>query len=222
MKRIFTLTFLILIVIYSYGQGVSFSYLIPKNGEIAAPISPFSIRGIGIGKIVGIETGGSFYFIPGLPAKDLPFKSKESIFGSQYAFLVPLQAFLNIPIKRARIKFLAGGFGWYTISPKINNGNLDKALRGYTSWDVVTSDYQFENKIGWGLIGGFEIEFQITKNAALSFQTQYLNGHAKAPMTGSYAGGNIGNPISSVDADFTEAKASIEGLEISIGVSLLR
>lgn len=209
-------------VTYSYTQGVSFSYLIPKKGEIAAPISPFSIRGIGIGKIVGIETGGSLYFIPGLPAKGLPFDSNKAIFGSQYAFLLPLQAFLNIPISRARIKFLAGGFGWYNISPKINNGNLDKALRQHTGWDVLTSTYQFENNIGWGLIGGIEFEFQITKNAALSFQTQYLNGYVNAPMTGSYAGGNIGNPISSVDVDFTEAKASIEGLEISIGVSLLK
>ncbi|MFT6856035.1 MAG: hypothetical protein ACJA0X_002012 [Cyclobacteriaceae bacterium] len=222
MNKLFFLIFLLLITYQSYSQGVAFSYFIPKNGEIAAPISPFSIRGIGIGKTIGIETGASFYFIPGLPAKDLPLSTTESIFGPLYTFLIPLQLFLDIPMGPARLKFTGGGFSWYNLAAKINNGNLDKALRKHTDWDVVNSDYHFKNQIGWGLISGLEIEFQITKSAALSIQTQYLKGSTKTPMKGSFSGGDLGGNITTSTLDFTKAKASLEGLEISIGISLIK
>ena len=82
----------------SLAQGVSFSYLIPKNGYLTAPVSPFSIRGLGVGDVIGIETGATLYNIPGLAMDDLPFDYNRPLIGPHFAALVPVDIYLKIPM----------------------------------------------------------------------------------------------------------------------------
>ena len=77
---------IVLLVIYifmltpvkSQEIGMSFSFFFPKNGYFSTPISPFSIRGIGIHptNFFSIETGFSLYRMSGMNVINLPFESK--------------------------------------------------------------------------------------------------------------------------------------------------
>ncbi|HEY8512790.1 MAG TPA: hypothetical protein VIL31_12610, partial [Cyclobacteriaceae bacterium] len=51
--------------------GLSFSYFLPKNGYFSTPISPFSIRGVGVDitNFLAVETGASLYRMSGLNVK---------------------------------------------------------------------------------------------------------------------------------------------------------
>src|SRR5687768_12900178 len=73
--------------------GLSFSYFLPKNGYFSTPISPFSIRGLGVdlNRYIAIETGASLYRMSGLNLKGLPFESKSPLIGPNFTILVPLE-----------------------------------------------------------------------------------------------------------------------------------
>jgi len=73
--------------------GLSFSYFIPKNGYFSTPISPFSIRGLGVdlNRYIALETGASLYRMSGLNVKDLPFESKDALVGPNFTILVPAE-----------------------------------------------------------------------------------------------------------------------------------
>ncbi len=49
-KKISCIALLLLTTVAVHAQefGLSFSYFIPKNGYFSTPISPFSIRGLGV------------------------------------------------------------------------------------------------------------------------------------------------------------------------------
>ena len=85
--------FLYLIPNQARSQGVSFSYLIPTNGYISAPVSPFSLRGIGLefGDYLGVTTGGTLYYMSGLSMEDLPFANDKPFTGPHFSVLVPAQ-----------------------------------------------------------------------------------------------------------------------------------
>ncbi len=215
MKKLL-LTFIISSLTYiGYSQGVSVSYLIPKNGYLSAPISPFSIRGIGIGNIVGIETGATLYSIPGLAMEDLPFTYNKPLVGPHYSVLVPIQLFVKIPTKVINVKFLAGGFLWLNINPRINEGNMDRALRAYESWKVANTDFELKTKLGRGLMAGVEFEIKVNKQFSITAETSYLLGGATSSLKGSYAGGNTTIETKSFDTD--DATMLIQGMEISVG-----
>lgn len=217
MKKLIFLLALIIASISAHGQGVSFSYLFPKNSKIAAPISPFSIRGIGIGEKAGIETGATLYFIPGLPIDQLPFSSEKALMDTHYAILSPVELFFRIQLGKTIFKGMAGGFGWWSILPKINEGNLDRAIRSYENWDVANSNFELKNKLGFGWIGGFELEFKVSRKFSLTTEIQYLSGKSNAAISGDYAGGNIGESIETKSLPTTKGQTLLQGLEISIG-----
>src|SRR5688572_30393330 len=102
--------------------GLSFSYFIPKNGYFSTPISPFSIRGLGVSlnRFVGIETGASLYRMSGLNLKDLPFESKDPLIGPNFTILVPVELVLGIKSNRVEFDIKAGGFFFYGLGNKIN------------------------------------------------------------------------------------------------------
>jgi hypothetical protein len=83
MKKLLFLFILVIISITTQAQnvGLSFSYFIPKNGYFSTPISPFSIRGVGVdlNKYIALETGATLYRMSGLNMKGLPFESKSPI-----------------------------------------------------------------------------------------------------------------------------------------------
>ena len=99
--------FMLLLFIFSGAQaslaqnvGLAFSYFIPRNGEFSTPISPFSIRGIGvdINRFIALETGVTLYRMSGLNVIDLPFESiKFTILVDHETYSFPIARFLCAP-----------------------------------------------------------------------------------------------------------------------------
>ncbi|XOV90838.1 MAG: hypothetical protein ACFHWX_11575 [Bacteroidota bacterium] len=212
---------LITVCLRSQGQGISFSYLFPTNGYLSAPVSPFSLRGVGLDfGLVGIESGFTLYSIPGLPLEDLPFKSDKPLVGPGFATLVPLQLSLGVKSKAVSFKVLGGGFGLWNINPRINYGNFDRALRDFENWDVANSDLSMENGLGIGWMAGVGFEFHVSQKFSLTTDIQYLSGKIKSPIDGIYQGGVEGGIIETKLAEFPDAKTLLQGIEISLGVNM--
>ena len=204
-----------------YGQdfGLSFSYFIPKNGYLSTPISPFSIRGLGVdlNRFIALETGASLYRMSGLNIKDIPFETKSPLVGPNFTILVPAEIVFGLESNSVAFDIKAGGFFFYGFDQKINYGNFDRALRDYEQWAVANADVTFDNNPGFGYHGGAELTIFITSQVGVSLETNYFVGESKFPLTGSYTGGGA-SPLESVTIDFTEAKIDFTGFEFSVGL----
>ncbi len=222
MKRLLIVLFALTSSHFAFSQsvGLAFSYFIPRNGSFSTPISPFSIRGIGVdlSRSFALETGASLYRMSGLNVIDLPFESQSSLTGPNFTIYVPGEIVFKIQGKGTQLKIKAGGFFFYAFDQQLNYGNLDRALRTYQQWDVANSQFSFENKPGFGLQGGFEFTIDVTRQWGISLETNYLTGQAGIPLTGSYTGGMVGGTNAIIQAKFPDAKVDFTGLEFSIGI----
>lgn len=200
--------------------GLSFSYFIPKNGEFSTPISPFSIRGVGVdlNRYLALETGASLYRMSGLNVTDLPFESKSSITGANFTIFIPAELVIQFKGKSTEFDIKAGGFFFYAFDQQLNYGHLDRAIGKYQNWDVVNSQFSFDNKPGFGYMAGFEFTVDITSQWGISLETNYLVGQSGLPMTGSYSGGTLGGTNSTIQAEYKDAKVDFTGLEFAIGI----
>nr|PZN53333.1 MAG: hypothetical protein DIU61_09695 [Bacteroidota bacterium] len=218
--RIVLVAFLACLSTATFAQdlGLSFSYFIPKNGYFSTPISPFSIRGVGVDitPFLAIETGASLYRMSGLNVKDLPFESKSPLVGPNFTIFIPLE--IVFQLKGAAVEFdvKGGGFFFYGFDQRINYGNMDRAIRSHEGWAVANSSFEFDNKPGFGYHGGVELTVYATNQFGVTLETNYLVGHSKFPLTGAYSGGN--NTIETKNVEFSDAKIDLTGLEISLGV----
>lgn len=200
-------------------QGVSVSYLFPKNGYLSAPVSPFSIRGIGIGSNIGVETGATLYNIPGLAMTDLPFESSEPLTGPHFAILVPFQAFFRLSLKAFSVKIKAGTFGWLNLGTRINEGNMDRAWRSYEEWDILNTQFEIETDPGFGWTAGVELDIPINDKLSLTLGSQYLSGGSTTVLSGSYSGGTLDQLPITKTIENLKSEILLDGLEISAGVS---
>lgn len=198
--------------------GLSFSYFIPRNGYFSTPISPFSIRGIGVNlnKFIALETGASLYRMSGLNIMDLPFETKDALLGPNFTLFVPAELVIQLHGENVEFDIKGGGFAFYGFDNKINYGNFDRAIREHESWSVANSAVVYDNNPGFGYHFGAEFTFYVTRQFGISIETNYLMGSAKFPLTGSYSGGT--NSIETVDFDYPDAKVDFTGLEFSIGI----
>lgn len=201
-----------------FSQGMSFSYFIPRNGYLSAPVSPFSVRGIGFGKNFGMETGGSIYNVPGLAMEDLPFSYEKSLIGPHFALFIPLEAFAKVSLRPMTIKFMAGGFIWWNINARIQEGHMDRAFRAYEGWEVLNTNFDLKDQLGRGIIGGMELEFFVSKQFSLTSSVQYLLGSAQARLRGNYTGGSNASGLQTKTIDLSDPSILIEGTELSLGV----
>jgi len=206
------------IMVNAQEVGLSFSYFIPRNGYFSTPISPFSIRGIGVNlnNFIALETGASLYRMSGLNITDLPFETKEALLGPNFTLFVPVELVFQLRGENVEFDIKGGGFAFYGFDNKINYGNFDKAIREYTNWTVANSNLLFDNHPGFGYHFGAEFTFYVTRQIGISIETNYLMGNAKFPLTGSYSGGT--NAIETVSFNYPDAKIDFTGLEFSIGV----
>ncbi len=204
-------------------QGISFSYLIPKNGYLSAPVSPFSIRGVGfsVARYTRVESGFSLYSMSGLAMEGLPFTWDRPLTGPHFTLMVPAELVFSVAIGRLGISVLGGGFGHWHINPRINYGELDRAIREWEGWEVANADMEIDAKIGWGWLAGGGLEYQVNDQFALTAEAHYLQGYADAPLSGPYSGGpdEDGNIITT-PAEFKDVRIVLEGVEISLGVVL--
>ncbi|MDZ4715126.1 MAG: hypothetical protein SH819_06610 [Cytophagales bacterium] len=222
MKRLLFLLVLLASGYTSWAQsvGLSFSYFIPRNGDFSTPISPFSIRGIGVdlNRFIALETGASLYRMSGLNIIDLPFESKSALTGPNFTIFIPAELVFQLKGKGVGLDIKAGAFFFYAFDQQLNYGNMDKALRAYTGWDVVNSNFAFENKPGFGYLAGIEFTVDVTSQWGLSLETNYLMGGSGIPLSGSYAGGTLGGTNATVPAQYKDAKVDYTGLEFSIAI----
>jgi hypothetical protein len=198
--------------------GLSFSYFIPRNGYFSTPISPFSIRGIGVNlnKFIALETGASLYRMSGLNIIDLPFESKDALLGPNFTLFIPAELVFQLHGENVEFDVKGGGFAFYGFDNKMNYGNFDRAIRTYENWTVANSSITYDNNPGFGYHFGAELTFYITRQIGISLETNYLMGNAKFPLTGSYSGGT--NSIETIAFEYPDAKVDFTGLEFSIGV----
>lgn len=223
MKRIILISALAMIgfmQVQAQDVGLSFSYFIPRNGYFSTPISPFSIRGLGVNlnRYLAIETGASLYRMSGLNIIDLPFESKDALLGPNFTLFVPLEFVIQFQGKQVEFDIKAGGFAFYGFDQKLNYGNFDRSIRTFENWDVTNSNLKFSNNPGFGYHFGAELTFNVTRQFGISLETNYLMGSAKFPLTGSYTGGTMTDPLETIPVDYKDAKVDFTGLEFSIGI----
>jgi hypothetical protein len=219
MKFIFTFfTALLWVGAQAQDFGLSFSYFLPKNGYFSTPISPFSLRGVGVdlNRFLALETGASLYRMSGLNLKDLPFETKDPLIGPNFTIFVPAE--LVIQLKGGNIEFdiKGGGFFFYGFGNKINYGNFDRAIRSFENWNVANSEFSLKNNPGFGYHGGAELTLYITSEVGVAFECNYLVGQAKLPLQGSYTGGS--STLETKTAIYDDAKIDFTGLEFSISL----
>ncbi len=221
-KLFFTLMLAALTSVSALAQdfGLSFSYFLPRHGDFSTPISPFSIRGLGVSlnNYLAIQTGASLYRMSGLNIIDLPFESRKALLGPNFTLFVPAEFVLQFKGKKAEFDVKAGGFAFYGFANKLNYGNFDRAIRTYEHWDIANSDLSFKNHPGFGYHAGFEITIDVTRQFGISLETNYLMGSAKFPLSGRYSGGTLSGSNSTVAVDYKDARIDFTGLEFSIGI----
>ncbi len=198
--------------------GLSFSYFIPKNGYLSTPISPFSIRGVGVSltDFLALETGASLYRMTGLNLKGLPFESKDPLIGPNFTIFIPAELVVMLKAGKVEFDIKGGGFFFYGLGTKLNYGNFDRAIRKHESWEVANADFSFGNKPGFGYHAGAELTVYVTSTVGVSFETNYLVGQASMPIDGSYTGGT--GSLETVAVDYKNAKVDFTGLEFSISL----
>ncbi len=201
-------------------MGLSFSYFIPRNGYFSTPISPFSIRGLGVDltKFVALETGFSLYRMSGLNVIDTPLETRDPLVGPNFTVFVPAEIVVQFKGQQAEFKIKGGGFFFYGFDQKILYGNLDKALREQERWEVANASVTTSNRPGFGVHAGVEFVFYPTKQFGISLECNYLMGQSKFPMTGQYTGGTINSGLQTLPLNYPDAKIDFTGLEFSIGV----
>jgi hypothetical protein len=198
--------------------GLSFSYFVPKNGYFSAPISPFSIRGLGVdfNRNFAFETGATLYRISGLSLKNLPFEYDGPLTGPNFTVFVPAELVLMLQAGDLEIDLKAGGFVFYAFDQHIQYGHLDKAIREWEGWAVANASASFKNYPGWGYHAGIELTFPVAANIGTSLEVNYLIGEARFPLQGSYSGGST--TLETRAFDFPDARIDFTGLEFTIGV----
>lgn len=113
--RLIALLTLISSVSFAQDFGLSFSYFLPKNGYFSTPISPFSIRGVGVDitPFLALETGASLYRMSGLNMKDLPFESNSPLVGPNFTIFIPAELVIQLKGSSVEFDIKGGGFFFY-------------------------------------------------------------------------------------------------------------
>jgi hypothetical protein len=206
--------------LYAQEMGVSFSFFFPKNGYFSAPISPFSIRGIGFNltNFLAIETGGSLYRMSGMNITDENLKSREPLVGPFFNLMVPLELILQFGTNDFEFRIKGGGFVFYNFGTKLNNGNIDRALIEHLNWTVANNSFEFDNNIGYGYEFGIEYIQYFSRRFGVSLGANYYIGGSKLNLRGPVTGATEQLGIVTEVLDFPDAKLDYTGLEISIGI----
>ncbi|HLF32602.1 MAG TPA: hypothetical protein VI583_00100 [Cyclobacteriaceae bacterium] len=200
--------------------GMSFSFFFPRNGSFSNPVSPFSFRGIGLNpsRYFSLETGFTVYRMSGMNVTGLDFETNKPLMGPFFSLFVPGQAVLKLPLDKLVFSLKGGGFAFYNFDNRIIYGNLDRAIREYHGWEVANADFDFDNRIGLGLIFGAELIVYVTKQFGLNFEANYLAGGSPVHFRGNYTGGNSASGIQSIQADYAESMLDFTGFEITMGI----
>lgn len=205
----------------SQNMGVSFSFFFPKNGYFSAPVSPFSLRGVGFNltRNIAIETGASLYRMTGMNISGLPFESAKPMVGPFFNIMVPLELILQFGTQDFEFRIKGGGFAFYNLGSKLNEGNIDRALADYMQVPLVRSNLNFDNKIGYGYEFGAEYIQYINRKLGVSLGANYFIGGADMNLRGQVTVADGAGSVYNIIENYDNSKLDYTGLEISIGVS---
>jgi len=201
--------------------GLSFSYFIPKNGYVSTPVSPFSVRGVGVsfGNYLAVQTGFSLYRMAGLNIKDIDdFESKKPLLGPNFTLMVPLELVVQFVGRQQEFRIKGGGFGFWGFDNKLNYGNIDEAIREAEGWDIADADFDTSHGIGLGFFFGAEYVIYVTDQWGLSLEGNYFIGGAPIELEGSYRGSTQGGQIETRNVSYPDSQVDYTGLELSIGI----
>lgn len=205
---------------FSQQYGLSFSYFIPKNGSFSTPVSPFSIRGIGLdlSRSVSLETGATLYRMTGLNISGLPFQNEQPMAGPNLTLFIPAEMVFRLKGKSVEFNVNGGGFVYHGFFQQLNEGNIDRAIRSFEGWSLANSDFTFSTKPGAGWKAGAELMFDVTRQWGISFEINYLSGNSPIPMKGSYSGLDSNDQLVKRDINFDKAKIDLTGIEFSLSI----
>jgi len=222
-KRILLIPVIILLLTFSarsQEMGMSFSFFFPKNGYFSNPVSPFSIRGLGVNvaDFMSVETGFSLYRMAGMNVTGLPFDSKDPLMGPFFSMMVPLDIVLEAKAGNLIFRIKGGGFAFYNIDNRINYGNLDRIIAVHEGWNVANADFKFDNSLGYGYSFGGEMVIYVTRKFGINIEANYYIGGSPVRFRGTYAGGTFSDPLEVREADYPDSKLDFTGMELTLGV----
>jgi len=200
--------------------GMSFSFLFPKNSKFSTPISPLSIRGLGVkfGESVSISTGFTAYRMAESTVSNLEFTSKAPLLGPSVSFVIPFEMILKFKIdKKLTIKANGGIFVFNNAGDAVNQGNLSTALADHYEYTVAQTDFEYEDKWGWGYQFGIQPIYFVTSQIGIAIKGNYYIGEADLDLSGSIRGWSESQGYIESEASY-QGNLDFEGFELSIGV----
>jgi hypothetical protein len=129
-----------------------------------------------------------------------------------------LELVLFVEGRRSVFKIKGGGFAFYNFDTKLNEGNIDRALKSEMDWLVLNSDFKVDNNIGIGYLFGGEVIYYINKKLGLNVEIQYLIGDSRVNMRGTYEGlASENDSYQTVEVAYPDSRLDFTGFEISLG-----
>ena len=205
----------------SKAQGISVSYLIPTDGYLSAPVSPFSVRGLRLpfSRFMGLQGGATLYNFPGLPIDDMEFEYNEPMRGSTFGVIVPAELYVGGKFGKVQVIASGGVFGLFFFNDRMIEGNWDRGYADFRGWEVANGNVSLDNKGGYGWLGGLEFEVPVTRQYSITFGAHYLYGSAASSISGEVTGGTTANGLVTEAIGYLDASSRLQGLEISFGVA---
>jgi hypothetical protein len=207
------------------GLGVSYFLPLPlDNGVFSHPVSPLSIRDVGVnfGDYVGVAGAVTLYNFNGLPARDTAAYLFGPAVGPLYTLVGSVVGKLMLPIRKLRLTAEGGVFGLLNLSTPLVTGAIDTYLAGGTYEAVTSSVTAQAGRWGGGFLTGGSVSYTFGQ-AALSLAVHYYNGASALDLTGTYSAydqetGTWVQDVPIPDA-LRDATALFNGIEITVGVS---
>ena len=227
---VFSLLLLLLAVFTVEGIGVSFSYLLPRNGMFSHPVPPLSLRDIGIdiGSFFGVAGSVSLYSIRGMAIQDAagkPIDTDGPLVGPFLSVLSSVVGKVIVPLGPVELEASGGIFGCFNIDPPLMTGTLDRylATADGNTYDTVTSSISPDGRWAWGWVFGGKITYFIKGQLGIAVGANYYLGGGDLELSGDYDGYEDGvgyDTGQSLPAILQDARLDYSGLEIILGVEI--
>jgi hypothetical protein len=229
---VLSLLFLLFSILTVQGIGVSFSYLLPRNGLFSHPVPPLSLRDIGsdIGRYLGVAGSLSLYSIRGMGITDeagTPIDTGGPIVGPFLSILSSVVGKVKVPIWQLELEASGGIFGCYNIDPPLMTGTLDRYLATTVpaGYEAVTSSVTTSGHWGWGWVFGGKITYFVKGQIGVAVGANYYLGGGDLKLSGNYDAYDkddflptlTNQPLS---ATLQDARLDYSGLEIILGVEI--
>jgi hypothetical protein len=223
LRLLFVLTIL-LAATSVHAIGLSTALFIPRNGLVSHPVSPLSIRDVGINifPFLGFAGSISLYNINGLGVRDsgqnpIAFDGPATL--PFYSLVTSVVAKATIPVWQLRIVPKAGVFGFYAFSPKVNAGVIDPYIANLSGSVTVDTTAVVEGGFGWGFLFGGSVEYSINDQFGVVAGLLYYLGSAPLDISGTYRADG-GTTDTALPDEVTSMLLDFTGFEVILGINI--